>query len=69
MCSLSNCCFSHIEKRKLNGTSEQPKLPWEIMDHWISELISALIAAMGQFCCVFKIRHVAFLPWCHKTQR
>lgn len=44
----------------------------EGVDHWISELISrALIAPVGQFYCVFKTRHVAFLPYLvsQNTQR
>lgn len=31
------------------------------MDHQISKLISVLIATTGQFCCVSKIRQLAFL--------
>lgn len=42
-----------------------------VMDHQISKLISALIAATGQFCCVFKIRQLAFLLYLvsENTQR
>lgn len=41
---------------------------WRVcaMNPQISELISALIAAMGPFFCVFKIIHMPFLPYTHR---